>query len=88
MPQLKNVERQIATVEGFEVTILHPDSTLTVEMSVATGLLSHEFRHVYQYEQAGSIAAFLPGYLQQVVQLGYANTAFERDAEAHESVDV
>ena len=31
-------------------------------------LLSHECRHVYQDEQAGSIAAFLPGYLQQIVQ--------------------
>ncbi|MGH9315852.1 MAG: hypothetical protein ACRD1P_01925 [Thermoanaerobaculia bacterium] len=51
-------------------------------------LLSHEFRHVHQYEQAGSIAAFLPGYLQQVVQLGYANTAFEKDARAHERADV
>ena len=47
-------------------------------------LLTHEFRHVYQYEQAGSIADFLPGYLQQVVQIGYANTVFEKDARAHE----
>lgn len=47
-------------------------------------LVSHEFRHVYQYEQAGSIAAFLPGYLEQVVQVGYDNTAFEKDARAHE----
>jgi hypothetical protein len=51
-------------------------------------LLSHEFRHVYQFEQAGSIAAFLPGYLQQVVQVGYAATTFERDARAHELTDV
>ncbi len=51
-------------------------------------LLSHEFRHVYQYEQAGSIADFLPLYLQQVVQLGYANTVFEKDAKAHERTDV
>jgi hypothetical protein len=51
-------------------------------------LLSHEFRHVYQYEQAGSIAEFLPGYLQQVVQLGYANTSFEKDARMHELTDV
>ena len=28
-------------------------------------LLSHEFRHVYQYESHGGIAAFLPVYLQQ-----------------------
>ena len=47
-------------------------------------LLSHEFRHVYQYEVAGSIAAFLPGYLQQIVMLGYANAPLEIDARAHE----
>jgi hypothetical protein len=47
-------------------------------------LLSHEFRHVYQYEQAGSIAAFLPTYLQQIVAYGYRNAPFEVDARAHE----
>lgn len=47
-------------------------------------LLSHEFRHVYQYEQAGSIAAFLPTYLQQIVTVGYSNAPFEIDARAHE----
>ena len=47
-------------------------------------LLSHEFRHVYQYEQAGSIAGFLPAYLQQIVTAGYHNAAFEMDARAHE----
>lgn len=47
-------------------------------------LLSHEFRHVYQYEQAGSIAAFLPEYLRQIVTVGYHDAAYERDARAHE----
>jgi hypothetical protein len=47
-------------------------------------LLSHEFRHVHQYEQAGSIAAFLPVYLQQIVQFGYANCPLEIDARNHE----
>jgi len=47
-------------------------------------LLSHEFRHVYQYEQAGSIKAFLPGYFLQVVTLGYSNAPFELDARAYE----
>lgn len=47
-------------------------------------LLSHEFRHVHQYEQAGSIAAFLPVYLQQIVAVGYNNAPFELDARAHE----
>ena len=47
-------------------------------------LLSHEFRHVYQYEAAGSIAVFLPVYLQQIVRFGYTNAPFEADARAHE----
>jgi len=47
-------------------------------------LLSHEFRHVYQYEQAGSIAAFLPIYLQQIITVGYRNAPLEVDARAHE----
>jgi len=51
-------------------------------------LLSHEFRHVYQYEQAGSIADFLPGYLLQIVQRGYAATTFETDAIAYERTDL
>ena len=47
-------------------------------------LLSHEFRHVHQYEKAGSIALFLPVYLQQIVTVGYDNAPFEVDARAHE----
>jgi hypothetical protein len=51
----------------------------------ARRLLAHEFRHVFQYEQNGSIAGFLPVYLQQIVALGYRNAPFEVDACAHES---
>jgi hypothetical protein len=47
-------------------------------------LLSHELRHVHQYEQFGSIAAFLPVYLAQIVEVGYDNAAFEVDARSHE----
>ena len=47
-------------------------------------LLSHEFRHVYQYEQAGSIRDFLPEYFQQIVTVGYSNAPFEVDARAYE----
>lgn len=50
-------------------------------------LLSHEFRHVHQYEAHGSIAAFLPVYLQQIVEVGYANAPSELDALAHEIRD-
>lgn len=47
-------------------------------------LVSHECRHVYQYEVAGSIAAFLPRYLAQVLSVGYAAAPFEIDAREHE----
>lgn len=50
----------------------------------STRLLSHEFRHVQQYEQAGSIAAYLPLYLRQVVEFGYTDAPYEVDARAHE----
>ena len=47
-------------------------------------LISHECRHVHQYEAAGSIASFLPIYLQQIVSYGYDRAPFEVDARAHE----
>ena len=47
-------------------------------------LLSHELRHVHQYEQHGSIGAFLRVYLSQIVEVGYANAPLEADARAHE----
>jgi hypothetical protein len=50
----------------------------------APRLLSHEFRHVHQYEIAGSIAAFLPGYLEQILAYGYADAPLEIDARNHE----
>lgn len=48
-------------------------------------MLSHECRHVYQYEQVGSIAALLAEYLKQIAQYGYANAPLEIDARRHEA---
>lgn len=47
-------------------------------------LLSHEFRHVYQYEVSGSIRVFIAEYLQQLIQYGYDLSPYEIDARAHE----
>jgi hypothetical protein len=49
-----------------------------------TRLLSHELRHVYQYEQAGSITTFIEEYLSQVALVGYSDAPYEKDACAHE----
>lgn len=59
-------------------------AVLMIEGKDTERLRLHEFRHVYQYECAGSIEAFLPGYLRQVVTYGYRQAPLERDAVAQE----
>jgi hypothetical protein len=61
---------------GYAVFIRHGFAT--------NRLVSHELRHVHQYEAAGSIAAFLPVYLAQIVSVGYEQAPFELDARSHE----
>ena len=57
-----------------------------VEGRVSEQLIRHECRHVYQYEKAGSIEAFLSQYIPQVLEFGYFNAHPERDAREHEVV--
>ena len=47
-------------------------------------LVSHECRHVYQYEIAGSIRNYLPAYLAEIASDGYEAAPLEMDARAHE----
>ena len=47
-------------------------------------LMSHELRHVYQYEQAGSVRNFLLNYIHELLSVGYANAPLELDAKNHE----
>ena len=47
-------------------------------------LISHECRHVHQFEQAGSIREFLSVYLRQLATAGYYDSPLEIDARAHE----
>ncbi|HHL4078294.1 hypothetical protein [Burkholderia sola] len=47
-------------------------------------LLTHEFRHVHQYEAAGSIGAFLARYLHEIATVGYYDAPLEADARQHE----
>ena len=47
-------------------------------------LLSHELRHVHQYEQAGSAQAFLSRYITEVMQFGYLDAPYEIDARSQE----
>ena len=56
-----------------------------VDGAESRALLRHEFRHVYQFEQAGSIANFIEIYVKSVIADGYQNSEFEIDARAFES---
>ena len=47
-------------------------------------LLSHELRHVWQYESRGGIAPFLERHLRDLARFGYEDSPFELDARAHE----
>ncbi|RQR44206.1 MULTISPECIES: hypothetical protein [unclassified Burkholderia] len=47
-------------------------------------LLTHEFRHVHQYEEAGSIGAFLARYLHEIATVGYHDAPLEADARQYE----
>ncbi|WP_288363322.1 hypothetical protein [uncultured Spongiibacter sp.] len=54
------------------------------ERSPGSRLISHECRHVYQYEQAGSLSAYLNTYLTEVLCFGYWDAPMEVDARRHE----
>lgn len=56
-----------------------------VEGSVSRRLLRHEFRHVYQFEQAGSIENFMTSHIQSVIANGYYDSEYEKDARAFEA---
>jgi hypothetical protein len=62
-------------------------SIFIVRGHLSLRLLSHEYRHVHQYETGGSIASFVAEYLQQIALCGYGDAPLERDAKAHELSD-
>jgi hypothetical protein len=68
--------RTIGLTLGYGIYIVAGHST--------NRLVSHECRHVYQYETAGSIGSFLPVYLAQIATDGYEAAPLEMDARAHE----
>lgn len=49
-------------------------------------LMRHELRHVYQFEQAGSLELFITDYIKSVLTDGYIDSAYEQDARAFEVV--
>ena len=85
---LRSAAEQIGFLDGGMVGLTLGYSIFICRGHESSRLLSHEFRHVYQYEQAGSIGAFLSEYLLQIVELGYDASPFEIDAQAYECTDL
>jgi hypothetical protein len=82
--------RQFALEIGFlspNIVGLTLDHGIYVREGYATRkVLSHELRHVHQYEMAGSIENFITAYFKQIAEFGYRDAPFEQDARAHEKV--
>jgi hypothetical protein len=61
---------------GYGIYIVHGHRT--------DPLVSHELRHVFQYEQSRSVATFVSEYLAQLMSFGYSNAPMEIDARNHQ----
>ncbi|MDO9006457.1 MAG: hypothetical protein Q7V20_23690 [Aquabacterium sp.] len=61
---------------GHSIMIVHGEGD--------SRLVSHELRHVHQYEALGGIEGFMPRYLAEIDSFGYDEAPLEVDARAHE----
>ena len=57
---------------------------LVLQGRLTRPVLAHELRHVAQFEQSGSITAFLEEYLRQVFEYGYRDAPLEVEARGYE----
>lgn len=72
-------ETAAARAVGYGIEVLEGHATRR--------LLRHEFRHVYQFEQAGALEPFVSAYVDSVILSGYNDSVFEQDARAYEIPD-
>lgn len=83
-PTLRDVAVQTGLLGPNMIGITFGYGIYVCDGHISNRLISHECRHVFQYETAGSIDAFLPIYLQQIATVGYHNAPYEIDAREHE----
>ena len=83
-PQLKMAGLQTGLLGPHTIGLTLGYSILIRHGHHSTRLLSHECRHVFQYEKVGGISLFLPQYLETIVEHGYNNSPFEIDARVNE----
>ena len=83
-PELRAVAVETGLLGPGMIGVTFGYGIYVCEGHVDNRLISHECRHVFQYEEAGSIAVFLQIYLQQIVTFGYHDAPFEIDARQNE----
>jgi len=76
------IEKRLLGPKTFGLTLGY--GIYIIDGHASDRLISHECRHVFQYEAAGSIATFVPLYLEQIDQCGYEQAPYEIDARLHE----
>ncbi|MGU7774424.1 hypothetical protein ACV229_30130 [Burkholderia sp. MR1-5-21] len=83
-PSLAAIARDAGLLSPGTIGLTLGHAVFVVEGHVNRRLLTHEFRHVHQYEAAGSIGAFLARYLHEIATVGYVDAPLEADARQHE----
>ena len=83
-PELRSVALETGLFGPGMIGVTFGYGIYVCDGHVTNRLISHECRHVYQYEKAGSVDAFLPIYLQQIAAVGYRDAPLEIDARQHE----
>lgn len=83
-PELRNVALETGLLGPGMIGVTFGYGIYVCEGYVTNRLISHECRHVHQYEVAGSIESFLPVYLHQIATVGYHDAPLEIDARQHE----
>jgi len=83
-PELRLIARQTRLIAPSTGGITMGHGIYIIDGCASNRLVSHELRHVHQYEAAGSIAAFLRTYLEQIATIGYDRAPLELDAVRHE----
>lgn len=83
-PALRQAAQKLGMLGPSTIGLTLGRAIFVREGRLGPRLVAHECRHVHQYERAGSIAAFLAAYLEQIAAYGYYDAPFEVDARAHE----
>lgn len=87
-PELRSLSMQYGLGGSDMVGLTVGYGVFILQGHYSKRLLSHECRHVFQYEEAGSVGEFMSRYLGEILEYGYMNSPLEQDARSHEVTNV